>query len=184
MKSGVLTEKATWRWCKLLSSINHYYTHSVTDCTDLGFFINLPIGAVLAVLLFLIHIPDLTVKEPFSLNLVRKVLPELDLFGFALFAPASVMFLLALQFGGDGTHAWNSSMVIGLFCGAGVTIILFVLWEIRSGDSAMIPGSVVKQRIVWASTGHASFLLASSFVASYYRCENRGALTTCILSFD
>jgi hypothetical protein len=133
-----------------------------------GFFINLPIGAIVAILLFLVHIPDLTVKAPFSLALLRKVLPELDLFGFALFAPAAVMFLLAIQFGGDGTHPWGSSTVIGLFCGAGVTAILFILWEIRRGDRAMIPGSIAKQRVVWASTGFAAFLMAGMFVMSYY----------------
>jgi len=165
---GALTEYASWRWCELFlflhvcSSIRHH-----THCLLLGFFINLPIGALIAILIFLVHIPDLTVKPPFSLALLRKVLPELDLFGFSLFAPAAVMFLLAVQFGGN-SHPWGSPTVIGLFCGAGVTAILFVLWEIRRGDRAMIPGSIVKQRIVWASTGHAAFLMASVFVMSYY----------------
>ncbi|KAF2795192.1 efflux pump protein [Melanomma pulvis-pyrius CBS 109.77] len=144
---GALTEYTSWRWC---------------------FFINLPIGGLVAILLFIIEIPDLTVKEPFSLALVRKVLPELDLFGFSLFAPAAVMFLLAIQFGGDNSHPWNSSVVIGLFCGAGVTAILFVAWEIRRGDRAMIPGPIVRQRIVWSSTGQGAFLMASIFIASYF----------------
>jgi hypothetical protein len=78
------------------------------------------------------------------------------------------MFLLAIQFGGDDTQSWGSSTVIGLFCGAGVTAILFILWEIRRGDRAMIPGSIVKQRIVWASSGFSAFLMASVFVMSYY----------------
>lgn len=166
---GALTEYATWRWCKLL-----LYLHACssiekrTHCFLIGFFINLPIGALVAIFLFLVHIPDLTVKPPFSLALLYKVLPELDLFGFSLFAPAAVMFLLAIQFGGDDSHTWDSSIVIGLFCGAGVTAILFVLWEIRRGDRAMIPGSIVKQRIVWASTGHAASLMAGVFVVSYY----------------
>jgi hypothetical protein len=78
------------------------------------------------------------------------------------------MFLLAIQFGGDGTQSWGSSTVIGLFCGAGVTAILFILWEILRGDRAMIPGSIVKQRIVWASSGFSGFLMAGVFVMSYY----------------
>lgn len=32
----------------------------------------------------------------------------------------------------------------------------------------MIPGSIVKQKIVWASTGYAAFLMAGTFVVSYY----------------
>jgi hypothetical protein len=52
------------------------------------------VGGVVAIFLSIIHIPDLTVKEPFTLGQVRKVLPELDLIGFALFAPTMVMLLV------------------------------------------------------------------------------------------
>ncbi|KAI0877510.1 major facilitator superfamily domain-containing protein [Hypoxylon argillaceum] len=144
---GALTQYVTWRWC---------------------FYINLPIGGFGALLLILIHIPDNAAKEPFSFALVRKILPKLDLFGFALFAPASTMFLLALQFGADNNYAWNSSVIIGLFVGAGVTGILFVLWERRVGDIAMIPGAVVKHREVWSSCGNIFCLTFVVFIANFY----------------
>lgn len=112
---------------------------------SVGFYINLPIGAVALVLLVLINIPDVTHKKPFSMSLLKQVIPQLDLIGFAIFVPAALMFLLALQFGGND-YPWNSSVIIGLFCGAGVAAIVFVLWERRVGDQAMIPGAIIRNR--------------------------------------
>lgn len=113
-------------------------------------------------------IPDVTVKEPFSLQLVRKVIPQLDLIGFSLLAPAIVMLLLAFQFGGGQVYAWNSSVVIGLFVGAGVTAIVFAFWERRVGEGAMIPASIVGNRIVMASTGFMLCTMACTFVSTNY----------------
>ncbi|KAK7747835.1 hypothetical protein SLS53_001084 [Cytospora paraplurivora] len=132
------------------------------------FYINLPIGAVVAAALVFIRIPEITPKPTLSVKVVRELIPELDLLGFALFAPAAVMFLLALQLGGAGSYEWGSSVVIGLFVGAAVTAILFILWERRMGDSAMMPGSLLRQRIVTCSFLHFGLLLSTVSVASYY----------------
>ncbi|KAH9899104.1 major facilitator superfamily domain-containing protein [Xylariomycetidae sp. FL2044] len=144
---GALTQYATWRWC---------------------FYINLPIGGVSAFLFALLTIPEITAKEPFSWALVRKVIPELDLVGFVLFAPAVIMFLLALQFGGGGDYAWDSSEVIGLFVGAAAKLVLFGLWERRRGDRAMLPGRIIKDRIVWSSTLQITTAMGALITASYY----------------
>ncbi|KAI0134357.1 major facilitator superfamily-domain-containing protein [Xylariales sp. AK1849] len=144
---GALTQYASWRWC---------------------FYINLPIGAGAAVLIVLITIPDTKGQDAFSLGLVRRLLSSLDLGGFALLAPAMAMFLAALQFGSDTKYAWNSSLIIGLFCGAGVATVLFVLWERRVGDIAMIPSSVIRRRQVWSSCGHIFSMSFIVFIANYY----------------
>lgn len=60
------------------------------------------------------------------------------------------MFLLALEWGGD-EYAWNSAMVIGLFCGSAVNLAVFLAWEYKKGDGAMIPLSMVRKRIVWSA---------------------------------
>jgi hypothetical protein len=133
-----------------------------------GFYINLPIGGLAALFMIFTPIPDVTVKEPFSLNLIRKVIPQIDLIGFTLLAPAVVMLLLALQFGGGGSYPWNSSVIIGLFVGAGVTAIIFAFWERRQGDEAMIPGSIISNRIVWASTGFFLCNMSCTFVSTNY----------------
>lgn len=87
--------------------------------------------------------------------------------GFTLFAPAAIMFLLALQWGGND-YPWSSSVVIGLFCGAGVTAILFILWERHMGERAMLPGSIIKQRVVWSSAINGMALMAIIFTGSQY----------------
>ncbi|KAF9694124.1 hypothetical protein EKO04_007850 [Ascochyta lentis] len=142
---GVLTERVGWRWC---------------------FYINLPVGGVAAVLFAFVDIPDMVRKETVSVGLVGKVLPQLDLVGFVLFAPAAVMFLMALQFGSGGARAWNSATIIGLLCGAGVAALVFVAWEARMGDQAMIPGSMLRKRVVWTSCVFGSALMCCSIVAN------------------
>jgi hypothetical protein len=134
----------------------------------LGFFINLPLGALAVIFLALIQIPDTTAKEPFTIASLKKVIPLLDLWGFVIFAPTAVMLLLALQLGADGTHAWNSPTIIGLFCGSGVLAIVFISWEILKGDNAMIPPSIVRQRVVWTSTGQTMCMATNIFGASIF----------------
>ncbi|KAG6986530.1 hypothetical protein G7Y79_00078g099840, partial [Physcia stellaris] len=92
---GALTQYTTWRWC---------------------FYINLPIGGVTAAILLLIKIPDRTAQHK-GTPLPTILRERLDLLGFAIFAPAAIQFLLALQWGGT-KYRWNSPTVIGLFCGA------------------------------------------------------------------
>ncbi|KAI1424352.1 major facilitator superfamily domain-containing protein [Xylaria sp. FL1777] len=144
---GLFTQYVSWRWC---------------------FYINLPIGAVAGGLLALLKCPEQLVKAPFSLALVRRVLPLLDSVGFILFAPGALLLLLALQFGSGETYAWNSSVIIGLFVGSGVSFILFLLWEWKAGEIAIIPFSMVTNRIVWASTLQYISLISAVFVGTQY----------------
>ncbi|KAF8856381.1 hypothetical protein BDZ45DRAFT_691772 [Acephala macrosclerotiorum] len=112
----------------------------------MGFYVNLLPGIVVAVLLTLLCIPDAQLKSP-----IREVLGtsihSLDLFGFVLIALALLMFFVALQYGGS-QYAWNNSTVIGLFIGAVVTFVLFLLWEYRRGDDAMMPIFMLRKRII------------------------------------
>lgn len=77
------------------------------------------------------------------------------------------MFLLALQWG-SSDYGWNSPTVIGLFSGSGATAILFCAWEWHLGDDALIPFSLVKNRIVWTSTIQNSFLFITNAVGANY----------------
>lgn len=133
-----------------------------------GFYINLPIGAVSGLLLFFTHVPDETLKPPFSSALLRSIVPNLDLTGFALFAPTTVMFLLALEWG-SSEYSWSSPIVIGLFAGSGAMLIVFCLWEWHvGGERALIPFHVVKRRVVWASTVQTTALFVNNFVGVNY----------------
>lgn len=115
-------------------------------------------------MLFLIHIPSKITKPVSFLQIPRY----LDLPGFTLFAPAAIMFLLALQFGGND-YSWDSSVVIGLFNGAAVTAGLFIYWEHREGDEkAMIPLGLFKNRIVLTSSLVGALNMSITQVSSYY----------------
>lgn len=120
----------------------------------------------MAILLMFIRIPDLTGRTQ-AQSTARVTLEKLDLFGFALFAPAAIQFLLALEWGGI-RYVWSSATIIGLFCGAAGTFSFFLAWEYRRGDSAMIPFSMVRRRIVWSSCLVGSLFMASMIITSYY----------------
>jgi MFS family permease len=126
---GLLTQYTSWRWC---------------------FYINLPPGAFVAVLLFLIRIPDRRAKGDGVKSTLRSTVKKLDLLGFAFFAPAAIKFLLALEWGGTQYH-WNSAVIISLFCGAAGTFAIFLAIEYRKGDEAMIPFPMLRKRIIACS---------------------------------
>jgi hypothetical protein len=52
-------------------------------------------------------------------------LRKLDLVGFALFAPATIQFILVLQWSGI-KYFWNGAAIIGLFCGAFGNLLIFL----------------------------------------------------------
>jgi hypothetical protein len=106
--------------------------------------------------------------------LVRKVIPQLDLFGFLLFIPSAVMILLALQFGSGNTFAWDSATIVGLLVGGVVMAIIFIAWEWRMGELAMLPGNLIKQRVVWTSAGFGMgnmvcVIAASNYLPTYFQ---------------
>ncbi|KAF2425518.1 efflux pump [Tothia fuscella] len=141
---GALTQYASWRWC---------------------FYINLPIGGVISAFLLMIRIPDRV--EHSSKSSSTALMKKLDLAGFLIFAPSSVMFLMALQWGGT-QYPWNSATIIGLFSGSGVSFIVFVLWEYRVGDDAMVPLSIIRQQVVWSACLFIAFFFGAIVAFSYY----------------
>ncbi|KAI0477870.1 MFS general substrate transporter [Xylariaceae sp. FL0804] len=111
---GAFTQHVTWRWC---------------------FYINLPIGGAAGLAFFvLVHLnPSETEKKP-----IGAKLRSLDGVGLLLFGGSIVMLLLALQWGGV-EYAWSSSVIIGQFVGFAVVFLLFIIWDIRRGENALIP---------------------------------------------
>lgn len=106
-------------------------------------------------------------KSKVTLPFLRSLLPRFDLTGFALFAPASIMFLLALQFGAS-EYSWNSREVIGLLCGAGALMLVFLAWEWRTGDDAMIPLGLVARRVMWCSSLTSAFLMSTNIIGGTF----------------
>ncbi|KAF4818387.1 Efflux pump mlcE [Colletotrichum siamense] len=142
---GAFTTGYTWRW---------------------SFYINLPLGALVAVPLVIIHIPEQVVKQS-PLHVLKGLHRFLDLIGFALFAPSVIMLLLALQYGGN-QFPWKSSQVIGLFCGAIVNAVVWAFWNRHKGDEGLIPTSMVKRRIVAISSLNYGLFMAVVFGGVFY----------------
>ena len=87
-----------------------------------------------------------------------------------------VCLLLALQWGGT-EHAWNSSVIIGLFIGFGLLIIIFIIVQIKRGDNATLPISILRQRTVASAAIFQVFMGAGLFIMIYY-----STFPTCVLS--
>jgi hypothetical protein len=132
----------------------------------LGFYINLPLGVIVGGFLLFNIIPEPKPKDP-PLQILSIAIRSLDLPGFMLICPAIVMFLLGLQFGGN-KYAWDSSVVIGLLVGAGTTFVVFLLWEWRQGDDAMVPLAMLKHQVIWSAAMTMFFSLSSVLVADFY----------------
>jgi hypothetical protein len=143
-----------------------YLLESASILTGPGFYINLPVGAVAAVAIILLRIPQQTVKPP-AMTVLRQLHHKLDLIGFVLFAPAVLQLLLALQYGGN-QFPWNSSRVIGLFCGSAATFVVWFLWNWRKGDGALLPPAMVGRTAVWTSGVYQGLLMSANYGGIYF----------------
>ena len=142
---GAFTTRASWRWC---------------------FYVNLPIGAVVALCLIFVNVPEATVKPPWR-KVLGTAVKSLDLVGFALVSPAVIMLLLALEYGGN-QYAWDSSVVIGLLCGAAAVVAVFLFWEYREGDGAMIPFAFLRSPVVRSAALTQFFTLGGILIGDFY----------------
>lgn len=99
------------------------------------FYINLPIGGLAgAIILFFLKPP--ASAPPVQASLKEKFL-QMDLLGAAMMMGLIISYILALQYGGQ-THAWNSSLVIGLLVGFVAILLAFIGWELYQKDYGMI----------------------------------------------
>ncbi|KAL3447242.1 major facilitator superfamily domain-containing protein [Aspergillus insuetus] len=161
---GVLTDKASWRWCKYHIPIE--FGTRADSCCELGFYINLPIGGLVALLLVFTRVPEQR-KKGRAVDVLPTFFKSFDLVGFVLFAPAAIMILLALEYGGND-YPWSDSRVIGLFVGGGATAIVFLAWEYRTGKDAMIPFHLITQRVAYYSYLNMCVLFGLTMVIAYY----------------
>uniref|UniRef100_A0A8H7TSB3 Major facilitator superfamily (MFS) profile domain-containing protein n=1 Tax=Bionectria ochroleuca TaxID=29856 RepID=A0A8H7TSB3_BIOOC len=90
---GAFTENVTWRWC---------------------FYINLPIGGLAMVIVFFFVRVTRNTASTVSQTFLSRF-RQLDISGTAIFIPAVICLLLALQWGG-AEYPWKSATIIGLFC--------------------------------------------------------------------
>ncbi|CAJ0549775.1 Ff.00g033880.m01.CDS01 [Fusarium sp. VM40] len=146
---GLFTDKVTWRWC---------------------FYINLPIGAITVIVIFFFFPEPERDIEPATW---RVRFWQLDPIGTAIFMPAIVCLLLALQWGGVD-YEWDDSTITSLFMLSAFLLILFVFVQIKMDENATVPPRIAKMRTVWAgaffsfNTG-ACFLTAMYFLPIWFQ---------------
>ena len=135
---------------------------------------------MVALCLLFLALPDHHTKKARQLTVIES-LEKLDLLGFAIFAGFSIQILLALNWGGS-RFPWNSAIVIGLLCGSGGALIIFVIWEHYMGKEAMIPLSLIGRRVIWSSCLNycffAGWLLSSTYYLPIYFQAVRNATPT------
>jgi MFS family permease len=142
---GAFTQYASWRWC---------------------FYMNLPAGGLTMLALLFLNIPEQEAK-PKVATLLPRLHHYLDIVGFLLFAPAVLMLLLALQFGGQA-YPWSSAQVIGLFCGAAATIFIWFFWNRHRGNDAMLPHGLLGRLDVVASGVYIALLTSALYAGVYF----------------
>jgi len=140
---GALTQHASWRWC---------------------FYINLPCGAATIALMACIRFPSNQVRKKF---VMRSMVKDFDIVGFALFVPAIIMFMMALQWGGV-KYAWNSATIIGLLVGFFVALGPLCYWEYRQGNDAMFPFPLLRIRVFYCACITGFGAGGSLLLISYY----------------
>lgn len=133
-----------------------------------GFYINLPCGAVTAILLIIfLKVPNRPDEEARSNTPITEKLAKLDLPGFAIFLPAILMLLLAIQWGGN-QYPWKSATIIGLLCGCIGTLVVFGAWQWHQGDVASIPPRIILQRNILSGALVISCIMGSIQLIAYY----------------
>ncbi|ROW18055.1 hypothetical protein VPNG_00330 [Cytospora leucostoma] len=141
---GAFIQDVTWRWC---------------------FWINLPIGGVvLAGLAIFLRVPRRSSMH--SLPLKTKI-DNMDPLGSVLIMGSACCLLLALQWAGD-TKPWKSSDVIGCLAGGVSISVLFILWQRKRQERALITPRVFKQRSIWTGCTSLFFLGAQAYAVPFF----------------
>jgi predicted MFS family arabinose efflux permease len=142
---GAFTEGATWRWC---------------------FYINLPIGGLAMVIAFFFIKVNRNTADTVDQSIMSRI-KQLDLAGAAIFIPAIVCLLLALQWGG-ADYAWSNSRIIGLFIGFALMVGIFIGIQFWKQDKGTLPPRLFKDRNILPAMIFAMFFGAGFFPLIYY----------------
>ncbi|PPR01337.1 hypothetical protein CVT24_006339 [Panaeolus cyanescens] len=141
---GAFTDRVSWRWC---------------------FYINLPIGAVVVLFMFLFF-KEPRLERPSGGGFLKQ-LKSFDPIGTLLFIPGIICLLLVLQWGGS-MFAWHNARIIALFVLFGVLILSFIAVQYRMRENATIPPRIIKIRTIWAGAFFSATIMGAFFTLLFY----------------
>ncbi|KAI3294450.1 hypothetical protein DTO002I6_4619 [Penicillium roqueforti] len=145
----------TWRWC---------------------FYINLPLGLFVALVIFLCirpikNAPNADIDQPqlFSQSSMKEKIRQMDLPGVSLLLPGVICLLLALQWGGT-KYAWSSGRIITLLVLGPFLLLAFASIQVftKVQSHVTVPMRVVQNRNIWGSSMYGSCIVAAFFTLMYY----------------
>lgn len=113
-------------------------------------------------ILFLLHIPP---PKPEKLTGWAQI-NRYDPIGVLLFAPSIVSLVLALQWGGS-TYPWSAPKIIGLLVTFAVLFVVFMIYEVMTPKTAMVPHKVLMNRSI-AGCMLYIFLLYGAMISIIY----------------
>ncbi|KAF2692137.1 TRI12-domain-containing protein [Lentithecium fluviatile CBS 122367] len=121
-KAFVLYTASGWRWCYYLMIIVNFASGS---------------------LFFFFYFPP-TFHEKFQNRSKRQQIRGFDYLGTVLFVVGFCIFLLGLSWGGS-VYPWKSAHVIATMVSGGITLIIFVLWEMYAKlEEPLLPINLFK----------------------------------------
>ena len=149
---GIFAERVTWRW---------------------SFYINLPIGAVAAIILLLTldRLPPSAQgrRLPFG-----KVMARLDPVGTLTFVPSIACLLVALQWAST-TYAWSDKSIIAFLTVFAVLLTTFIIAQVvQSDENSTIPQHIARNRnmafgALFAFCHGAAFNLFIFYIPLYFQ---------------
>lgn len=155
---GVLTSKASWRWC---------------------FLINPPLGAVVFAILFWL-LPNLRKSaSPGRPAGLRVIWTDFDHVGALLIAGSAICMLLALQWGGF-TYPWSDSRVITLFILSGVFLLAFVILEYFQKEKAILPlhyccSRTISMGSIFSFMVNGTLILVDNYLPIWFQVAKRAS---------